>query len=119
MRVQDRAIHSDDVVVFLRHLLRHIEGKVLVLWDGSPIHRAKKKSGQRRGHPHPSGTAAGLCARIEPPFWRYLKRVELRNLACRECVSNSARQSNACATNRTSSRAAFGSQGTFSKLCRD
>ena len=29
-----------DVVNFLRHLLRHIPGKLLVLWDRAPIHRS-------------------------------------------------------------------------------
>jgi transposase len=26
-------------VRFLKHLMRQIEGKLLVVWDGSPIHR--------------------------------------------------------------------------------
>jgi hypothetical protein len=29
------------VVRFLRHLLRHLPGPLLVVWDGSPIHRAR------------------------------------------------------------------------------
>jgi hypothetical protein len=28
-------------VRFLRHLLRHILGKLLVIWDGAPIHRCQ------------------------------------------------------------------------------
>jgi transposase len=28
-------------VRFLRHLLQHIAGKILVIWDGSPIHRSR------------------------------------------------------------------------------
>lgn len=89
MWVQDRAINSDDVVVFLHHLLGHIEGKILVLWDSSPIHRAKKIQ---------AFLANGAAARIhlerlpayapEPNpdegIWRHLKRVELRNRACRD-----------------------------------
>ncbi len=36
---QDRAFKGDDVVRFLKHLMRQIPGKLLVIWDGSPIHR--------------------------------------------------------------------------------
>lgn len=28
-----------EVVTFLRHLLRHVRGSVVLLWDGSPIHK--------------------------------------------------------------------------------
>lgn len=89
LRVQDRAINSDDVVVFLQHLLRHIEGKILVVWDGSPIHRAKKIHAFLA-----HGAAArihlerlpGYAPELNPAegIWRYLKRVELKNLACRD-----------------------------------
>jgi hypothetical protein len=36
---QERAIKGKDVVRFLKHLIRQILGKVLVVWDGLPIHR--------------------------------------------------------------------------------
>ena len=39
MLEQDRAFKSQDVVRFLKHLMRQIAGKLLVIWDGSPIHR--------------------------------------------------------------------------------
>jgi DDE superfamily endonuclease len=42
MQVQDRAYRAEDVVRFLRLLLRKIGGKLLVIWDGSPIHRAQE-----------------------------------------------------------------------------
>lgn len=41
MHSQDHAYKGPDVVRFLRHLLRHVAGKLLVIWDGSPIHRAQ------------------------------------------------------------------------------
>jgi transposase len=41
MQTQDRAYRSPDVVRFLRVLLRKIRGKLLVIWDGSPIHRGQ------------------------------------------------------------------------------
>ena len=39
--VQKNSYKGPDVVSFLRHLLRHIPGKLLVLWDRAPIHRSK------------------------------------------------------------------------------
>ena len=39
--VQERAYKSPDVVRFLKHLPRHIPGKLLVSWDGSPLHRGQ------------------------------------------------------------------------------
>jgi DDE superfamily endonuclease len=41
MMEQERSFNSQDVVRFLRHLLRQIPGKLLLIWDGSPIHRAR------------------------------------------------------------------------------
>ena len=41
MMEQERAFKSPDVVRFLRHLLRQIPGKLLIIWDGSPIHRGR------------------------------------------------------------------------------
>jgi transposase len=34
-------IRSRQVIEFLTHLLRHVPGKVLVIWDGSTTHRSK------------------------------------------------------------------------------
>jgi transposase len=39
MMEQERAFNGEDVVRFLKHLLRRMEGKLLIIWDGSPIHR--------------------------------------------------------------------------------
>ena len=39
--VQEKAYRGEDVVRFLRHLVRYIAGKLLVLWDGAPIHRSR------------------------------------------------------------------------------
>jgi transposase len=77
------------VVRFLKHLLRHILGKILVIWDGSPIHRgrvvkeflAQEAAGRMHLEPLP-----GYAPELNPAegIWRYLKRVELRNLVCRD-----------------------------------
>jgi hypothetical protein len=39
MLEQDRAFKAEDAVRFLKHLMHQIAGKLLVVWDGSPIHR--------------------------------------------------------------------------------
>jgi hypothetical protein len=41
MMGQDRAFKREDVVRFLRHALCRVPGKLLVIWDGSPIHRGQ------------------------------------------------------------------------------
>jgi transposase len=35
------SIKGPQVVDFLRHLGRHIPGKMLIIWDGAPIHRSR------------------------------------------------------------------------------
>jgi len=35
------AVHAAEVIDFLGHLLRHLPGKLLVVWDGLPQHRAR------------------------------------------------------------------------------
>jgi DDE superfamily endonuclease len=42
MHMQASAYRAEHVVEFLRLLMRKISGKLLVMWDGSPIHRAKE-----------------------------------------------------------------------------
>ena len=39
MMEQERSFKGEDAVRFLKHLMRQIPGKLLVVWDGSPIHR--------------------------------------------------------------------------------
>ena len=41
LQSQTQSYHSVDVVRFLRLLLRKISGKVLLIWDGAPIHRGQ------------------------------------------------------------------------------
>lgn len=40
-RMYPGAIRAAQVVDFLGHLLRHLPGKLLVVWDGLPAHRSK------------------------------------------------------------------------------
>ncbi|MDQ3834206.1 MAG: transposase [Actinomycetota bacterium] len=87
MLEQERAFKGEDVVRFLKHLMRRIEGKLLVVWDGSPIHR-----GQAVKNFLSSGAAArlrleqlpGYAPELNPDegIWKHLKCVELKNLCC-------------------------------------
>ena len=87
MLVHERPIRGPDVVRFLQHLLRHIPGKLLVIWDGAPIHH-----GQAVQAFLAAGGAARLRLEVLPGYapdlnpdegiWNYLKRVELRNRCC-------------------------------------
>jgi len=36
------AISGDEVIAFLQHLLQHIAGPIVLLWDQHPIHRRRK-----------------------------------------------------------------------------
>src|SRR6202035_4024952 len=41
MQTRTDSYDSEHVIPFLQMLLRKIPGKLLVIWDGSPIHRSK------------------------------------------------------------------------------
>lgn len=85
---QDRTFKGPDVVRTLEHALRQIPGKLLITWDGSPIHRAKVVK---------EFLADGAAARVQleqlPGYapelnpdegiWKHLKYVELKNVCCR------------------------------------
>lgn len=40
-QIREHAFKGEDVVRFLKHLLRQIPGKIVLLWDGATIHRCK------------------------------------------------------------------------------
>jgi transposase len=87
MLVQERPFTSPDIVRFLKHLLRQIPGKLLVIWDGAPIHRGQPvkdflaHGGAQRLQLEPlPGYAPDLNP--EEGIWNYLKRVELGNVCC-------------------------------------
>jgi transposase len=88
MMEQERAFKGEDVVRFLKHLMRQIPGKLLVIWDGSPIHRggavkdflSSGASGRLQLEQLP-GYAPDLNP--EEGVWKHLKKcVELKNLCC-------------------------------------
>jgi transposase len=84
---QDRSIDSSDVVAFLEHLLLEVPGRLVIIWDGAPIHRS---------HVIKEFLANGAAPRLHlerlPAYapelnpgeslWQQLKGVELRNVCC-------------------------------------
>ena len=84
---QDRPLDSADVVAFLEHLRCEVPGRMVIIWDGAPMHRR---------HLIKEFLAAGAALRLHlerlPAYapelnpgeglWQQLKGVELRNLCC-------------------------------------
>lgn len=44
IRFRSKNILSRHIIQFLSHLLRHIQGHIILLWDGGTIHRSKAVS---------------------------------------------------------------------------
>lgn len=87
LQVREQSYDGEGVVGFLRALLRKIPGKLLLIWDGSPIHRSQavkdwlKRGAENRVHLE---QLPGYAPDLNPEegIWNYLKRVELGNVCC-------------------------------------
>jgi transposase len=89
LAMQAKAFDSAGIIAFLDQLQQQIEGKLLIIWDGAPIHRSKALKAY---------LAAGAAERIwlerlpayapdlnpDEGIWHYLKHVELRNVCCKD-----------------------------------
>ncbi|HEY1389561.1 MAG TPA: transposase [Ktedonobacterales bacterium] len=92
LQTQDHAYRSPDVVRFLRVLLRKIQGQLLVIWDGAPIHRGQpikdflRRGAAKRLHLE---QLPGYAPDLNPDegVWNYLKRVELANHCCADLAT--------------------------------
>lgn len=89
MQMQEHAYKAVDVVRFLQMLLYKISGKLLVIWDGSPIHRAdviKQFLASPMGKRVHLERLPGYAPELNPQeqVWNLLKRRELKNLCCRD-----------------------------------
>jgi transposase len=86
--VRPESLTGLHTVAFLQHLVRYAGRRLLVIWDGSPIHRRAAVTEFLR-------SPAGQGIRVErlPGYapdlnpwdtggWDHLKHVELRNVAC-------------------------------------
>jgi transposase len=84
--VRPTALNGTHSIAFLTHLGRMISGRVLVIWDGSPIHRRAEVQ------EFVAATDGGVQLERLPAYapdlnpvewlWKHLKKVELRNLTC-------------------------------------
>jgi len=77
------AIRSPQVILFLRHLLRHIPGELLVVWDGLAAHRSRQVwefLRQQRGQIWVE-FLPGYAPELNPVeyLWSYWKQHELPN----------------------------------------
>ena len=86
-QAQDHAMNSADVVAFLEHLLREVPGRMIIIWDGAPIHRSQviktflASGAAQRMHLE---RLPAYAPELNPGegLWEQLKGVELRNLCC-------------------------------------
>jgi transposase len=86
-QAQEHAMSSADVVAFLEHLLREVPGRLIIIWDGAPIHRSQVIKTFLA-----NGAAQRLHLERLPAYapdlnpgeglWQQLTGVELRNLCC-------------------------------------
>jgi transposase len=84
--VRPTSLNGLHCIEFLVHLGRLVGDRLLVIWDGSPIHRraevhefAVETGGQLHLEPLPA-----YAPDLNPVewLWKHLKKVELRNLTC-------------------------------------
>lgn len=85
LQLKEGAMDGWDVVRFLCHLLHHIPGKLLILWDGASIHRGEAVRKLLDTDPEQD-----LWLERFPPYapdlnpdegiWHYFKNVELGNV---------------------------------------
>ena len=84
---QDQALNSAEVVAFLEHLLREVPGRLVLSWDGAPMHRRHvikellADGAARRLHLERLPASAPELNPGEG-LWAHLKGVELRNVCC-------------------------------------
>jgi transposase len=84
---QDGALNSEDVIAFLEHLLREVQGRMVIIWDGAPIHRSRTVKEFLANGAAPRLHLERLPAyapELNPDegLWQQLKGVERRNLCC-------------------------------------
>jgi len=86
---QEETFRGRRIVRFLKHLLQHLPGKLLVVWDRLPAHRSQvikdflRAGGTQRIH---LAQLPSYAPDLNPDegVWNYLKRVELKNVCCHD-----------------------------------
>ena len=84
---QNRALDSGDVVAFLEHLLREVSGRMVLIWNGAPIHRSHVIREFLAHGAAPRRHLERLPAyapELNPGegLWQQRKGVELRHVCC-------------------------------------
>ena len=86
--VRQESLTSSHSVLFLKHLLVQTGKRLLVVWDGSPIHRWGEVreflagGGAKRVHLEAMPGYAPDLSPLDQGFWQHLKHVELPNHGC-------------------------------------
>lgn len=86
--VRRESLNGLHTVEFLKHLLRYLGPRLLVIWDGSPIHRRIEVNAflsSPVGRDIEVERLPGYAPDLNPldaEVWQHLKHVEMRNLAC-------------------------------------
>jgi transposase len=87
--VRQESLNGSHSVEFLVHLMRVVAERLLVIWDGSPIHRraiVEEFVADTRGKVRLEALP-GYAPDLNPwdeGGWNHLKNVEMRNLVCRD-----------------------------------
>jgi transposase len=91
LQVRECAFDSAGILGFLDLLQEQIEGDLVIVWDGAPIHRSKLVKQYLA-----DGAAArlrlerlpGYAPELNPDegIWHYLKHVEMKHLCCEDMV---------------------------------
>jgi transposase len=86
---RQESLNGSHAVEFLAHLTRVAEERLLVIWDGSPIHRrslVREFVADTHGRVRLE-TLPGYAPDLNPwdeGGWNHLKNVEMRNLVCKD-----------------------------------
>lgn len=85
--VQDQSVKGKNVVRFLKHLLAHISGNIVLIWDNLPAHRSQAVKNFLTEDTSKRLTLKALPAyapELNPQegIWHFLKYVELKNVCC-------------------------------------
>jgi transposase len=89
LHVRECAFDSAGIIGFLDLLQQQIEGDLVIVWDGAPIHRSKVVKQYLA-----DGAAVrlrlerlpGYAPELNPDegIWHYLKHVEMKHLCCED-----------------------------------